>query len=157
MEEKNIEKIVEKILIENYQKYYSLAYGYVKNEADALDIVQEGAYKAILKCDTIRNPNFVKTWIYRIMLNEIYGSMRKKNPEMSWDMELEEYIQPNFDEQMDLRNAISKLSGEEQMILDLRYYKGLKISEVADILNENLNTIKSKLYRAIDKLREDLT
>ena len=42
------EKIVEKLLIENYEQYYRLAYSYVHNEADALDIVQEGAYKAIL-------------------------------------------------------------------------------------------------------------
>ena len=41
------EQIVEKLLIENYEQYYRLAYSYVHNEADALDIVQEGAYKAI--------------------------------------------------------------------------------------------------------------
>lgn len=151
-----IEAIVEKILIDNYQKYYALAYSYVKNEADALDIVQEGAYKAILKCDTIRNPEFTKTWIYRIMLNEVYSVLRKKNPTLSLDMDMEEMIQPNLDENLDLKYAISKLTREEQEILDLRYFKGMKISEVAEILNENLSTIKSKLYRAIDKLREDL-
>ena len=62
------EQIVEKLLIENYEQYYRLAYSYVHNEADALDIVQEGAYKAILKCDTLREVSFAGTWIYRIPL-----------------------------------------------------------------------------------------
>ena len=43
------ELLVEKILIENYEKYYRLAFSYVHNEADAMDIVQEGACKAMLK------------------------------------------------------------------------------------------------------------
>lgn len=43
------EQAVERALTEGYEKYYRLAYSYVHNEADALDIVQEAAYKAILK------------------------------------------------------------------------------------------------------------
>ena len=45
--EKTNEKIVEAVLLENYDRYYRLAYSYVKNEADAADIVQNGAYKAM--------------------------------------------------------------------------------------------------------------
>lgn len=41
------EKIIEDVLTENYGQFYRLAYGYVRNEEDALDIVQESAYKAI--------------------------------------------------------------------------------------------------------------
>ena len=44
---KTNEQIVEEILLEQYEQYYRLAYSYVKNEADAGDIVQNGAYKAL--------------------------------------------------------------------------------------------------------------
>ena len=45
------EKIIEDVLTENYRQLYRLAYGYVRNEEDALDIVQESAYKAIREAD----------------------------------------------------------------------------------------------------------
>ena len=65
------EQCIEDILLENYDKYYRLAYSSTHNEADAEDIVQNGVYKAILYSDSLENPAYAKTWIYRIMLNEI--------------------------------------------------------------------------------------
>lgn len=70
------ERLIEEILITNYEKYYRLAYGYVHNDADAMDIVQEGAYKAILKSETLREPAYAATWVYRIMLNEVFQFCR---------------------------------------------------------------------------------
>ena len=61
--EKTNEKIVETVLLENYDRYYRLAYSYVKNEADAADIVQNGAYKAIRNSKSLRNVEFAGTWI----------------------------------------------------------------------------------------------
>lgn len=150
------EKLIEKILIENYDKYFHLALRYVRNEADALDIVQEGAYKAIWKCDTLKEVNFAETWVYRIMLNEIYGLCRKKNPDLQGEVEMEGAMDAVSVEALDLRNAMTKLTDEEQTILDLRYFKDMKLSEVAEILGMNLSTVKSRLYRTIEKLREDL-
>ena len=48
------EKIIEDVLTENYGQFYRLAYGYVRNEEDALDIVQESAYKAILRAEEVK-------------------------------------------------------------------------------------------------------
>ena len=54
---------------------------------------------------------------------------------------------------MDLYNALEGLSDEEKKIVQLRYYQGLKLEEVAEAMNLNLSTVKSKLYRTIGKLR----
>lgn len=54
------EKIIEDVLTENYGQFYRLAYGYVRNEEDALDIVQESAYKAIKEAEKLKNPAFAK-------------------------------------------------------------------------------------------------
>lgn len=48
------------MLTENYRQLYRLAYGYVGNEEDALDIVQESAYKAIREADKLKTPAFAK-------------------------------------------------------------------------------------------------
>ena len=70
MSDRKKEQAVERALTEGYEKYYRLAYSYVHNEADALDIVQEAAYKAILKSDSLKEPQYVETWVYRIVINE---------------------------------------------------------------------------------------
>lgn len=152
------EKIVEDILINNYRKYYCLAYGYVHNEEDALDIVQEGAYKAILKADTLRNEEYAATWVYRIMLNEIFGFCRSRKTFFAEDSFIETEVKMyschmRSEEEMDLRNALKELSAEERTILELRYFQGLKLNEISDKMGINLSTLKSRLYRAIEKLR----
>ena len=79
----NREILIEENLIENYNRYYRLAYHYVKNESDAMDIVQEAAYKAILKSDTLKNPEYIGTWICRIVINEAYNVLRKNQKEQN--------------------------------------------------------------------------
>ena len=72
-QEKEKERAVEETLLKEYDRYYRLAYSYVGNGDDAADIVQEGAYQAIYHSDSLQKTEYVGTWIYRIMLNEIFA------------------------------------------------------------------------------------
>ena len=72
------EALVHECLVANYEKYYRIAYSYVFQEQDAMDIVQEGAYRAILKSDSLKNPAYVDTWICRIMMNEAVRAVGRK-------------------------------------------------------------------------------
>ena len=76
-EEKKKEQIVEETILEKYNSYYRLAYSYVHNEADAEDIVQNMAYNALRASRTLKNPEFVETWLYRILMNEIFRLLKK--------------------------------------------------------------------------------
>ena len=58
---------------------------------------------------------------------------------------------------MDLRSALRRLSCDEQRILELRYFEGMQIADVAEKMNMNLSTVKSKLYRSIEKLRIEMS
>lgn len=144
--------MIEQNLIDNYSRYYRLAYSYVKNESDAMDIVQEAAYKAIYKSKTLKNPEYAGTWICRIVINEAYNVLRKKqkedcsleNPEQSWEDHYED---------LDLYHAIHQLKAEEQTIIYLRYYEDKQLEEIAEITQEKLSTVKSRLYRAMNKLK----
>ena len=146
------EELIEKNLIDNYSRYYRLAYSYVKNESDAMDIVQEAAYKAIYKSDTLKNEEYVGAWICRIVINEAYNILRKKQKEdyPSQEMDLS---QEDCYEDLDLLQAIQKLKEEEQTIIYLRYYEGKQLDEIAEITQEKLSTVKSRLYRAMNKLK----
>ena len=145
------EKLVEDKLLSNYNRYYRLAYSYVHNEADARDIVQNGAYKAILNSDTLRQEQYVETWLYRIMLNEIFSFLRK--PAMSSIDEVAETGREDTYENLDLARALDSLEKEDRLVIQLRYFEDMKLEEIAAILDENLSTVKSRLYRTIKKLR----
>lgn len=146
------EDLIEQNLIENYSRYYRLAYSYVKNESDAMDIVQEAAYKAIYKSDTLKNEEYVGAWICRIVINEAYNILRKKQKE-DYPSQEKDLSQEDCYEDLDLLQAIQKLKEEEQTIIYLRYYEGKQLDEIAEITQEKLSTVKSRLYRAMNKLK----
>ena len=150
------EELISRMLLDNYQKYYRLAYSYVHNEDDAMDIVQEGAYKAILHADALRKEEYAGTWIYRIMMNEAVNFVRKNRrdyTEVEEDMATVEDRYQDFD----LRKAIDALPEEERAIIILRFFEDLTIEQVAQVLQKNVSTVKSRLYRILDKLKNDLS
>ena len=150
------EELISRMLLDNYQKYYRLAYSYVHNEDDAMDIVQEGAYKAILHADALRKEEYAGTWLYRIMMNEAVNFVRKNRrdyTEVEEDMATVEDRYQDFD----LRKAIDALPEEERAIIILRFFEDLTIEQVAQVLQKNVSTVKSRLYRILDKLKIDLS
>lgn len=148
----DIDDIIQENLIANYQHYYRLAYSYVHNEADAMDIVQEGAYKAILKSGMLQNPDYAGTWIYRIMVNEALTYLRKHKTsyeELTEDMNMKE----DHYEDIDLKSAIEGLGEPDSTIIKLRFYEDMKLEQIAAVVDENINTVKSRLYRTLKRLR----
>ncbi len=148
-------EIVEQMLLSRYNQYYRLAYSYVHNEADAGDIVQNGAYKAILNCEKLQNEVYAATWVYRIMLNEIFTKYREKELIPIEEIPCEKGKEDKY-EDLDLRRAIESLEKEDRTVVVLRYFEDLKLEEIAQILDENLSTVKSRLYRSMKKLRLQL-
>lgn len=149
------ERKVEKVLLENYNRYYRLAYSYVHKEADAEDIVQNAAYKAILNSDKLKQEAYASTWVYRIVLNEIYRVLAQK-PTVSIDDAYVEQGKEDSYENLDLWRALELLDKEDKAVIELRYFEDMKFSDIAEVLQENVNTIKSRLYRALKKLKLEL-
>lgn len=148
------EALVHECLVKNYEKYYRMAYSYVFCEQDAMDIVQEGAYRAILKSDLLKQPEYVDTWICKIVINEALRFL-KKNKLASVDMEsLPEQGKEDEVEDIDLQRALDKLDEQERAIVVLRYFEEEKLENIGKTMNLNVNTVKSRLYRAMDKLKK---
>ena len=148
------EKQVEHVLLSEYNRYYRLAFSYVHNEADACDIVQNGAYKAIRASKNLKNIEYAGTWVYRIMLNEIFRFCKEPK-----HVPLEHVEETGYEERYedpDLRRALDQLSREDKAVVELKYFEDMKLEEIAKILQENVNTVKSRLYRAMKKLRVHL-
>lgn len=147
---------VEAALLENYNRYYRLAYSYVHNDADASDIVQNGAYKAILNCDSLRREQYIGTWLYRIMLNETFQFLKTRNTvsidEVEYDMGREDSYA-----NIDLKRALASMSEEDKAVIELKFFEELQFQEIAEILGENISTVKSRLYRGLKKLRLEMS
>ena len=148
------EALVHECLVKNYEKYYRMAYSYVFCEQDAMDIVQEGAYRAILKSDLLKQPEYVDTWICKIVINEALRFL-KKNKLAFVDMEsLPEQGKEDHVEDIDLQRALDKLDEQERAIVVCRYFEEEKLENIGKTMNLNVNTVKSRLYRAMDKLKK---
>lgn len=156
MGNKDIEKLIADYVIEHQQSLYRLAYSYVKNEQDALDIVQDAIIKAISSKETLKQPEFMKTWIYRIVANTALDYIRRhKKVIVSDDEFISRLDTGNVDQyqDIDLQKALDELPADYRSIIVLRYFEDLKIEDVANVLGENINTVKTRLYKALEKLR----
>ncbi len=148
------EALVHECLVKHYEKYYRIAYSYTFQEQDALDIVQEGAYRAILKSDSLKNPEYADTWICRIMMNEAVRYLEKyRGKTVALDEVPEEGVSDE-PEDLDLQQALLKLNEEERRIVVLKYFEEEKLQTIAQVMDLKVSTVKSRLYRAVEKLKK---
>ena len=121
-----------------------------------MDIVQESIFKALVSLNTLRNPEFMKTWFYRILVNCSLDCIRKQKKIITLDNEvLYSYINEFNDTytDIDLYKALDELPDGYRSIIILRFFEDLKIEEIAEILDVNVNTVKTRLYKSLDILR----
>ena len=159
MKTKTNRDYVSKFIIENREGYYRLAYTYVKNQQDALDIVQEAICKALESQHKLKNPDGIKSWFYKIVVHTALDFLRKSNKIVLTEDEILEDIggssSDNY-EDTDLMSAIDRLSDENKTIVVLRYFESMKLQDIASIMNIPESTVKTKLYSSLKKLRIEL-
>lgn len=151
---------VKEILIEyikdNQEKLYRIAFSYSKNEEAALDIVQEAITKALKNINKLREESYIKTWFYRILINEALQYIRKNKRILTCELEtIENKIDYNVDfaEGLDVYKHVQKLNEKLKTVIILRFFEDMKISEIAKITKTNESTVKSRLYRGLKELK----
>ncbi|MFJ5761960.1 RNA polymerase sigma factor [Neobacillus sp. NPDC093182] len=153
------EQALVQLIIENKENFYRLAFSYVKNKDDALDIVQESIHKALLSIGNLKEEQKLKSWFYRIVVNKSLDFLRKhRRVNVMDDTILELYSNGNYDDyqNIDLERCLDDLPEKFRTVIVLRYFEDLKIEEIAEILKENQNTVKTRLYKALSMLRIQL-
>lgn len=151
--------IVTGFIINNRESIYRLAYSYVHNKENALDIVQDSICKALTSVKSLDNQTLLKPWFYRIVVNTALDFLRKNKKYLYLENDVLEAVVPASDDtyqNLDLQNAIENLSAINKTIIVLRFYEDLKLEEIASVLNENVNTIKTRLYSSLKKLKLNL-
>lgn len=146
-------------LIIMHQEYlYKLAYMYTKNEQDALDAVQECAMRAMISMDKLREPRYFKTWITRILINSIYKAQKKYRDSSPFEDYNEAAPEQalSIEEKTDLYDAIDLLPPSYKTVVILQYFEGMKIKDIAQVMNIPEGSVKAYLYRAKEMLRRQL-
>ncbi len=156
---KKKEKEVKKYIVDNKESLYRFAYTYVRNEDDALDIVHDAICKSLTNVDSLKDINSIKPWIYKIVANTAIDYIRKNSKYVigSDDLNLEESAEYDTYEDIDLQRALDVLPEKYKDVIVLRYFEDMKISDIAKILDEKESTIKTRLYKALSKLKISIT
>lgn len=152
------ENLLENLILENKNGLYRLAYSYVRNKEDSLDIVQEAIYKAFKNYNPNKVTN-IRAWLYGILVNTAIDTIRKNKKYILYenkDMSEKEIYFDNY-ENIDLYDVLNGLEPKYREIIVMRYFQDLKINEIAEILDLNLNTVKSRLYKGLKTLKMEIT
>lgn len=154
----NPQQLLVDYILSNKENYYRLAYSYVRNRDDALDIVHESICKAMASARRPISSQEIKPWFYRIVINTALDFLRKHQSVELVDeaaLELCCFSEDEYQD-LDLHRALEALPLNYRSIIVLRYFEDLKIEDIAAILGENINTVKTRLYAALKKLRIQL-
>ncbi len=143
----------EQLLMIHSDRLYRTAYLYVGNRDDALDVIQETAYKAFSSIKQLRSEEFFLTWITRILIHCAYDIQRKRKNVVALP-EQSTLPRERLDEKMDLAEAIGKLPEKHRTSIILFYYYDMSLIEISKTLKTPENTIKTYLSRGKKRLRK---
>ena len=137
------------------RKLYGIAYSYMHNESDALDMLQEGAYKGWLKCHTLKDPTAMLPWLIRILIRCCIEEIRRRKRRPPIVMEQAHRNSPEMVSvaKLDMENALNRLKPKYRHVIILRYYNDMTIPEIAKALGKAEGTVKTWLHQGLKQLR----
>lgn len=151
-----------KTLITSVEKdLYRIAQAKLDNIDDINDTIQETILHAYDKLSSLKNPQFFKTWIIKILLNECNIVYKKRNKQLGIFYRLSNLAGNSnendihiVEDNIDFKMLISHLNKNEQEIFALHYNSNYTSTEIAELLDMNINTVKSIITRAKTKLQK---
>jgi RNA polymerase sigma-70 factor (ECF subfamily) len=149
------------LLISRWDKrVYNYVLRLVQNREDALDTAQEVFLKAYQSLGKLEDSSRFGPWLFRIAHNEAFSLLRKRRPES----ELTDEMRPRppslrllpVEVSLAVERALERLSEDQREAVVLKVYQGFKFEEMAEILACPVSTVKSRLYAALDLLKDTL-
>lgn len=164
-------------IVERYKKkVYYIAYDIVGDFHEAEDISQEVFIKMYRALNRFRKDAKMSSWIYQITVNTAIDSLRKRKAKPRINVEDIEQVgiqeqalqsaSPEADPerravailmQKHVDQALHMITPQERAVFVMRHYNEFKIREIADVLEVSSGTVKSLLFRALKKLRKELS
>jgi len=157
-------------LVKRHQRFiFTLAMRFTKNREDAEEVAQDTFVKAYRLLNTFKQESKFSTWLYTIVYTSAMTSLRKKRLDTTSIDNEDTHIQikntstgydvnsaENRSRSFHLNQAIEQLSTDDATIITLFYKGEQSIEEIAQVLSIEANTVKVKLFRARQRLKEKL-
>ena len=139
--------------MENMKSMYRVAFSILKTEEEISDAISNTTVIVFEKIHTLKNAEFFKTWLIRILINEC-NKIHRQNKKIIY---LENYNQTDlvYNDKYDdfgVRQAIKKLDEDLKTMVILYYFEDFNIKEISEIQELPEGTVKSRLSRARKKL-----
>ena len=151
------------VLIDRYKEgLYRHCFKFVRDEDIAEDLTQEAFIQAFLQLKQYNASYRFSTWLYKIATNMALGHLRRYQPRLFEEGELEAIVStlPPTDRRAvysELRQALQQLPPNHRQTVELFYWRGMNYKQIARTLNTTTNTIRVWLYRAKKQLKEILS
>lgn len=146
------------LIRENKLSLYKVARGMLKRECDIEDAIQNTIMKALESINSLKNNNYFKTWLIRILINECNIILRNNKRENLVDISegFNGLSHDDLYENLDITNAVNMLEIDLREVVVLYYFEDFKQKDIADILGIKEGTVRTRLLRAKKKLKEAL-
>lgn len=139
-----------------YPDLYRFALYTLGNPHDAEDVTGEAVMDAYASVEKLRDPAAFKNWLFAILSNKC---KRKLKEYVQKPVELPEHLSTTstMEEDFQVRQAFRCLSQEERLLISLKIFGGYKSREIGALMEMNENTVRSKISRGLQKMREMLS
>lgn len=159
---------LEELLLAYEKKVYNIAYRMMGSEADAADMAQESLIKIYRSIKGFKGEASFSSWVYRLTVNTCMDGLRKrKRAPISLEYTMEsgvpfedtatdtpEVHALSIERSEDIQKAINRLSGEHKAVVVMRDITGLTYEEIAESLQISVGTVKSRINRGRQRLKE---
>ncbi|WP_370831642.1 sigma-70 family RNA polymerase sigma factor [Clostridium sp.] len=141
------------LIEENLISMYRVAKGILLSQEDIDDAIQNTILLSYKNINTLKKNEFFKTWLIRILINECNKIYNFNKKYIDFNEIKENYTNDEY-ENFDLKRAIQGLSEDLRLPIILFYFEDMQISEIADLMNIPIGTVKSRLSRAKIKIAQ---
>ena len=134
---------------------YKVAKGILGNDDDVADAVQNTILTCFEKLNTLKKPRYFKTWMIRILINEC-NKILSNYMKFNWVEEIPLLGQRDMSiAEFEFKEMLGRIDVPYRIILLLYYVEGFRISEIAEILDLNKNTVKTRLSRGRQQAKKE--
>jgi RNA polymerase sigma-70 factor, ECF subfamily len=169
------EAAIRSIMRTNNRRLYRLARGILRDDSEAEDVVQETYVRAFTHLQDFRGDSSLATWLARIAMNEALGRLRRRRPGIEWTslppgaLEAQIIQFPHSATSADpeksmaqreiqqvVERAIDELPDVFRIVFITRVIEGMNVEETSEILGLKPETVKTRLHRARNLLRDNV-
>jgi RNA polymerase sigma-70 factor, ECF subfamily len=146
-----------------FERYHVLLFNfYTRLTGDRMvseDLVQEVFFRILKYRHSYRVDTPFRAWMYQIARNARLDYLRKRRPEITWEPEMEPAVEHTDTAQQGqeavlLHRALMRISEDKREVLVLSRFQDMKYEEIAQLLGCEVNTVKTRVHRALQDLRQ---